>query len=309
MTTMSPAKVPIKPRRLLLTVALVSIVLAVPVWFGAQWWQGREPAVQVAFLDVGQGDAIYVRTPSGFDILVDGGPDNTVLERLGQVMPFYDRDLDLVVLTHPDADHLMGLVEVLQRFRVHRVWVNGGTKDTAVYRTWAERLADEEATVTIVTTGYSFAIDDGTKLQVLHPDTPAIDAKEPNNEGVVVKLSFGNQELLLTGDIEQEPEAAIVQRFRSQPETLRSEILKVGHHGSKTSSTPVFLETVHPELAVISVGLENRYGHPSQEVLDRFTALGIPVLRTDCLGTIRLKLTATAYTVRTPTSPCRQKEP
>lgn len=297
-------KDPINKRRLVFTAIVVAVVMAVPVWLGVRWWQDREPAVQVAFLDVGQGDAIYVRTPSGFDVLVDGGPDNAVLERLGQVMPFYDRDLDLVVLTHPDADHLTGLVEVLKRFRVHRVWVNGSTKDTAVYRTWAERLADEGAIVTAVTTGYSFSIDDGTHLQVLHPDQPATEATSPNNEAVVITLSYGQEDVLLTADIEAEPESIMVKRFAASPETLQTEILKVAHHGSKTSSTEEFLEAVKPELAVISVGIDNRYGHPGQEVLDRLRQFDIPYYRTDCDGTVRVRLTATAYSIKTSANRC-----
>jgi competence protein ComEC len=240
--------------------------------------------LHVAFLDVGQGDAVLITTPRGRQILVDGGPSpGAVLWRMGRHMPFWDRSLDLVVNTHPDADHLAGLPEVLARYRVSRVLVSDVESESALYAAWEAALAGEGAEVLPARAGDRLALDEGVWLDVLHPGRVSAGDKF-NDHSVVARLAFGRVSFLLPGDVE----AGVEQKLAAAPASLAATVLKAPHHGGDTSSTGPFLAAVDPQVAVISVGADNRFGHPSPEVLVRYAELGIPVLRTDERGTIEL---------------------
>ncbi len=250
---------------------------------------GRLPdgRLHVTFLDVGQGDAILIETPQGNQVLVDGGPDPGVLfARLGAAMPFWDHDLDLVVNTHTDADHLAGLVPLFARYRAGRVLVNGFTAASETYKQWQANLAQAGVPLVRAQTGGRIRLDDGVWLDVLSPDAQLFSGTDAdsNNNSVVLRLSYGRFAVLLTGDMEAVVEETLVREGRWLPAT----VLKVPHHGSLTSSTPGFIAAVHPQLAVIEVGVDNEYGHPKPEILARYRDSGIPVLRTDQRGTIRL---------------------
>jgi competence protein ComEC len=236
--------------------------------------------LHVAFLDVGQGDAIFVTTSRGQQILIDGGPGpSAVLAGMGSAMPFWDRSLDAVVNTHPDDDHLAGLLAVLERYQVGQVIVTDVGASTPLYAAWQKALAGEGATVTQARAGMRLALGDGVEVEVLHPGAvPAGDTA--NDHSVVLRLTDGRVSFLLTGDIE----AGVEQELVASGRPLAATVLKVAHHGSITSSTPAWLAAVKPQVAVISVGTDNRFGHPSPEVLQRYAMLGIPVLRTDQVG-------------------------
>jgi competence protein ComEC len=240
--------------------------------------------LHVAFLDVGQGDAIFITTPRGRQILIDGGPSpGVVLSAIGQRMPFWDRSLDLVVNTHPEADHLGGLPEVLERYRVERVIQSDVEGDTALYRAWETALAEEGAAVASAQAGMRMALGDGVWLEVLHPGA-APTGEGLNNHSVVLRLRLGRVSFLLPGDIE----TGVERRLAGEPSTLAATVLKAPHHGADTSSSAEFLAAVQPQVAVISVGAENRFGHPAAAVLARYAERGVPMLRTDELGTIEL---------------------
>lgn len=261
---------------------VVLLVLTVYAWRGLP--DGR---LHVFFLDVGQGDAIFVRTPSGRQMLVDGGPSGTVLlSRLGKVMPFWDRSLDLVVLTHPDSDHINGLIPLLERYQVERVVFRPVEEGqiTETYRYWLELLEAEGADVYPGEAGLQLVLDNGLEVKVLHPGPELVRGTESdiNNNSVVAYLSYGQVSVLLPGDIGVEVERELIARGTS----LRSTVLKLPHHGSCTSSSPPFLEAVSPQVAVISVGADNRFGHPCAEVLQRLE--GVPLYRTDEDGTIEI---------------------
>jgi competence protein ComEC len=238
--------------------------------------------LHVTFLDVGQGDAIFITTPRGQQILVDGGPGpSAVLAQMGSAMPFWDRSLDVVVNTHPDDDHLAGLLAVLERYQVGQVILPDVGTGTPLYAAWQKALAGEGAIVTQARAGMRLALGDGVEVEVLHPGAvPAGDTA--NDHSVVLKLTDGRVSFLLTGDIQAGVEQELVESGRP----LAASVLKVAHHGSITSSTPAWLAAVNPQVAVISVGADNRFGHPSPEVLQRYAAAGIPVLRTDQVGGI-----------------------
>ncbi len=259
-------------------------VLVLVVWLAVlQLPDGR---LHVAFLDVGQGDAILITTPTGQQVLVDGGPNPGALTAaLGKEMPFWDHSLDLVVMSHADSDHVTGLAEVLRRYRV-AAWLDNGLPDTnAAYQACLETLQQMGAPRHTAQMGERFVLDQGLELEVLNPPPPggAGTASDSNDNSVVLRVSWGQVSMLLTGDVSARAEQVLLESGK----TLSAGVLKVAHHGSASSSSGEFLAAVHPRYAVVSVGADNRLGLPSQETLERLTQLsGVDVLRTDEHGTI-----------------------
>jgi len=254
--------------------------------------------LHVAFLNVGQGDAILITTPQGQQILVDGGPSPAALTAaLGKEMPFWDRALDLVVLTHPDADHLTGLVEVLDRYRVDAWLDNGQTGDDALYTQCQALLEQAGVPRRAAQAGERLELGRGLVLEVLHPPAAPLRGTESddNNNSLVLRLAWGEASFLLAGDVEAEAEAMLLQREAVEPAT----VLKVAHHGSRGASTAAWLAAVAPRYAVISVGAENRFEHPHEEVLERLAGQGAAVLRTDQVGTVEFVTDGRRLWVRT----------
>jgi competence protein ComEC len=260
------------------------LVIALLSWLAVlQLPDGR---LHVAFLDVGQGDAILITSPDGRQILVDGGPSPSALtSALGHEMPFWDRSLDLVVMTHPDADHITGLVEVLDRYRVE-AWLDSGQPSIdALYTECIARLEENAVAHHQVRTGDRLELGPGIVLEVVHPPSESLPstAASDNNGSLVLRLVWEDAEFLLTGDIEMEVERLLL--GSGQP--IRADVLKVAHHGSGGSTTADFLSAVDPRYAILSVGSDNRFGHPHPAVLDRLDAYqNLSVLRTDELGTV-----------------------
>jgi competence protein ComEC len=241
--------------------------------------------LRVSFLDVGQGEAILIQKGSQ-QVLVDGGPSPQALAlELGSKMPFWDRTIDLVVLTHPHADHLTGLVDTIQRYRVERVLYPESDYGSPLCQQWLELIGEKDIECTIARAGQEINLGDGVKIAVLNPPASLLTGtnSDVNNNSVVLSLYAGRVSFLLTGDIEQEAEFELIARGSN----LSGTVLKVGHSGSKTSTTAEFLAEVSPGVAVISVG-ENSFGHPSGEVIDRLEErLGAEnIYRTDEQGTI-----------------------
>jgi competence protein ComEC len=239
--------------------------------------------LHVYFLDVGQGDAIFIVTPSGKQILVDGGPTpSVILAQLARHMPFWDRSLDLVVATQPDLDHLGGLVAVMERYTVGAVMAGEwpeANRSSAVAR-WSQLVATSRATRVPPEVGLRLQIDPGVEMTVLHP--PAASSLTGNDASLVTRLAVGNVSFLLMGDVEMAGEAALIRSGGLQPAT----VLKAAHHGAKTSTSQEFLDRSNPAIVVISVGAGNMFGHPSDEVLARLA--NRPVLRTDLSGTVEI---------------------
>jgi competence protein ComEC len=241
--------------------------------------------LQVEFFDVGQGDAALIKTPSGADILIDGGPNTAVLKGLGGSLPFWDRDIDLLILTHADHDHLAGLLEVLKNYRVKNILWNGAAKNSAEFEEWVKLIAAERSDIKIASAGTRITFDrvPGHFIEVLYPkqDLSGTVVKDANNSSVVLKLVYGESEFLFTGDIYSFTEEELVNGGAD----LDADVLKVAHHGSKNSASDLFLTKVDPDVAVISAG-KNSYGHPSQETLEMLNKYDIKVLRTDMAGDI-----------------------
>lgn len=261
---------------------LILLVLAILASREAFGLGGGE--LKFYMLDVGQGDAIFVETPSGNQILIDGGPDRRVLEELGKVMPFYDRSLDLVILTHPHLDHAGGLLEVLKNYEVGEFMDGGDSYYLAEYGELKKMIEEKKIKYEIAHRGLKISLDRGISLLILTPSR-LVKSDNPHDNNVASRLSYGKIDFLLMGDAEKGEELGLVQ----SNDNLESEVLKVGHHGSKTSSNPLFLEKVKPEYALISVGAKNRYGHPAQITLDNLLASGAKIFRTDIDSTIEFK--------------------
>jgi competence protein ComEC len=273
---------------------LALTAIALLVWSAALTTpDGR---LHVVFFDVGQGDAIFIQTPGGHQVLVDGGPEPSVLlNQLGRHMPFWDRSLDLVVMTHPDADHFAGLVPVLERYRVGQVLEPGLADDTAIYRQWQETIEARHVPVVHARAGMNLNLGDGMWAEVLNPTEELLaDARATdNNVSVVLRLVWGQASVLLTGDIEAEVEGRLV----ASGAPLHGTVLKVSHHGSGHSTTRPFVEVVAPQVAVIQVGTDNRFGHPAPEVLERLA--GTRLFRTDQHGTIEVTTDGEQCWIRT----------
>ena len=261
---------------------------------GAQVAPGSGLTVKV--LDVGQGDSIVIRTPEQV-VLVDTG-DVPAREKLIAMLKQQGiATIDLVVITHPHADHLGGMAAVLENFTVKKVLDSGQTTTTALYRNYLNQVQKKNIPFRVVKAGESnIDIGAGAQLKVLGPPKTAIAGMESelNNNSVVLKLIYGEFSMLFTGDAEKEAEAAMLQ---NEPAVLKSTLLKVGHHGSNSSTSPPFLAAVSPEAALICVGANNDYHHPHPSTMKKLEQKKIPVYRTDLNGTITITTDGKTYKI------------
>lgn len=243
--------------------------------------------LKVHMLNVGQGDAFLIEAPNGKQLLIDGGrPDNKVLSELSRVMRFWDRKIDVVIATHPDADHIGGLAEVIERYNPDLFISSKAGKDTEVVTSLFGAFAASDAEGYFAQAGMRVVLDQEKNiyLDILFPDRD-VTTWAANDGSIVAKLSYNEETFLFTGDAEAGVETYLV---KENPEALDVDVLKVGHHGSKTSSTEAFLKAVSPAIALLSVGRNNTYGHPSPEVMNRIRALGIETFSTEEDGAVTL---------------------
>ena len=236
-------------------------------------------------LDGGQGDAILIETRNGVQVLIDGGRDAQVLAELASVIPFGDREIDMLVGTHPDLDHIGGLTDVLERYEVKTILKteNKGESDTA--QRYEQLAQSEGAEIIYARRGQVFALDASTTLRVLFPETDPAEL-ESNTSSIVLQLTHGSSTFLFTGDSPKSIEEYLV---LTEGEHLRSDVLKVGHHGSRTSTSEMFLDEVQPTYAIISAGKDNSYGHPHVEVTDLLFNSRVQSFTTAQEGTITFR--------------------
>lgn len=240
--------------------------------------------VHAYILDVGQGDAILLVSPSGKRILVDGGPDLSALEQLGSFLPFFDRRIDLVAFTHPDSDHITALPEILERYRVGRILFSPADHASGQYERLLTLVEAKRIPVLLPDPSQDIDVGDGLVLDVLWPPKNLMRSEDTNHTSLILRALAGSGSILLTGDIDEAGEEEMLERGTSVAAT----ILKISHHGSAGATSPPLLSAAHPAIAVISVGKDNRFGHPSPETLARLSQLKIPVRTTMEEGTIDL---------------------
>ena len=258
-------------------------------------FSARNSGFGVIFFNIGQGDSALIRFNNGQKMLVDCGPDKKILSKLGKYLPFYDRTIDYLLVTHPDSDHYGGCVDVLDQYNVREIITNSSRKDSDQYwQIWNKKMQAEKARIKIISGAEYWQIGSST-LDFLAPDPSlSIAGKDSggNNSSVVFKLTNAGESFLFTGDMETPLEDALVQKYCSTTlfacPTLQAGILKVGHHGSDSSSGEKFLEEVDPQEAVISVG-KNTFGHPSLRVLKKLVRAGARIMRTDEMDDIPME--------------------
>jgi len=245
--------------------------------------QGK-PQLTFAVLDIGQGDALYIESPTGVQVVVDGGPDDSLLRALPAVMPALDRTLDAIIETHPDADHIGGFSELLNRYEVGAFISPGIPKDTATAKKLEQQVDKKKIPRVIARRGMSLDLGGGAVLYVLYPDrdVSGLSNSKVNEGGIVARLVYGESEVLLMADVSSAVETRLMQL---DAEELGADVLKVGHHGSRFSTSEKFVSAVTPGVAVISVG-KNSYGHPTAQALNILKAAGAEILRTDQEGTM-----------------------
>ncbi len=261
-------------------VLLLLAVMTVGVW-GAVIELSRPKQLTVTFLNVGQGDAILVESPTRRQVLVDGGRDRAVLRELGAVMPWWDRSIDVVVATHPDADHVGGLFEVLARYEVQTVFQSGVQNDTPQTESLLSAVSRERsngAEERLARRGQIIDIGGGAYIEILFPDRD-VSGLETNTASIVMRVVYGGTSFLLNGDSPKTIEEYLV---LLDGKHLQSNVLKAGHHGSDTSSAVSFVGYVSPQWVVFSRGCDNTYGHPHKEVVDLMARFEIPTKDT-CL--------------------------
>lgn len=266
-------------RRSYAALALAVAVAVIGLWLRQAY--GTHGQLTLVVCDVGQGDGILLRTPDGTDVLVDGGPPGGAgaVRCLGQWLPPWDHDLELVVSTHADADHLGGLPDVAGRYRLGAVVDSGVPADTATYQRWVGALEQQSLKPRPVKAGDRLQLGRDVVAEVVAPLATSSEAVR-NEAGVVLRVVYGQTAVLLTADIGQETEARLI----GSGQSLNAQLLKVGHHGSRGSSGSALLFAVRPAVALISAGLDNRYGHPHAETLARLGSAGVTVWRTDESG-------------------------
>ncbi len=261
--------------------AIVFLLLA----FTAQS-QSQRQNLEIDYLDVGQGDAILIKTPYQQNILIDGGPDNKILAQLGKNLSFFDKNIDLMILTHPHSDHVVGLIEILRRYNVKKVLLTGVKDKSPPYLSFLSEIQKLNVPFEKADGQKDFFLGKDLDLKILYPfnDISEREYENLNDTSIVAKLIYKNESFLFTGDAGFNEENELL----NNKIDLRADVLKVGHHGSKYSSSQEFLSAVKPQSAVIEVGKDNDYGHPHLVTLKRLEQNNIEFLRTDYLGTIAL---------------------
>jgi len=269
--------------------AVLIVIITIVLLFILHFKPVDKNILTVTFLNVGQGDAIFIEAPNKKQILVDGGGDGTILRELGSVMPFYDRSIDIVIATHPDKDHIGGLVDVVQNFSVDQVVRSGVESDTSTFKLFDSLISRQNIIEHTAERGMRIYLDEelGIYIDVLHPAYDVSRVQDKNDASVILRLVYGETEFLLTGDASKRIEKELI--TKGDAVEIRSDVLKLGHHGSKTSSDLEFLQAVQPELAIVSASCDNRYGHPHSEVTDRVKKLGIAIMETCIDNRISLK--------------------
>ena len=263
-----------------------SLIFLGLIGFNLIVWQGvfdleNKDNLEIHFLDVGQGDSQLVILPGGVKLLIDGGANKEVLFELANILPSTDRYIDLVFMTHPQLDHYGGLKEVTDRYQIGAFVYSGRSGEGDSWIEFENHLIENDISIIKVQAGNLLSYQD-SKIKVISPDELLVRSQDANESSIVLKIISEGVSALLTGDIGQETEKILIEKY-----DLDSDVLKIAHHGSRYSSSQVFLDEVTPAISVIQVG-ENRFGHPTQTVIHKLWGLGSSVYRNDEDGTVSI---------------------
>ncbi|EKD49258.1 MAG: hypothetical protein ACD_63C00207G0001 [uncultured bacterium] len=263
-----------------LAIALVLLFIAVR--------QIDDDAASVTFFDIGQGDSALIRKGS-VQVVIDGGDNSRVIEELGERMPPWDHKIEMIILSHPHFDHFVGLIDIFQRYDVEKFVTTGALETTEDFQVFLEAVRKENCEVVIADSSKDFRLSD-INFDILFPMRPLqfkdVYAKNLNNTSIVLKVSSSKVSVLFTGDAEKEVEEKLLE----ENVDLGSDILKAGHHGSKTSSTEDFIKAVDPEKVIFSAGEDNQFNHPTELIVDRFQDFGVETLTTFEVGDVEVEL-------------------
>jgi len=249
-------------------------------------YKNSHKGLTFAMLDVGQGDGLFIESPTGTQIMFDAGSAHKVLGPLSRVMPFYDKEIDAIVITNPDADHIGGFLDILKSYKVGLVLEPGTINDSKTFQNLKSEIKKQKIPDILAKKGMRLHLGGGAVIEILFPDRD-VSLWDANDGSIIARLSYGDTSVMLTGDATKKTEEIILKN--NSKSKLASTILKVGHHGSRTSTSDEFVKAVAPEYALISDGKSNNYGHPHRETLDILGKIGAKILRTDLSGTVIVK--------------------
>jgi competence protein ComEC len=264
--------------------SILVFLVALAMIFSVILFRNNEKELRVVFFDVGQGDSIMI-SQGNDQVLIDGGRDGKVLlEKIGKYVPFWDRNIETVIETHPDSDHIAGLIDLLGTYKVQTLFKTNMQSSSQTFQALEKKIAEEKINTIEAKSGESIIFPDGAEAKIIFPFDSVFgdNDKDTNSTSVVVRLSFGNNNFLFTGDLPIQQEQEIIAKNID----IKADVLKVGHHGSKYSSSDEFLQAVAPKDGIVSVGKNNSYGHPAPETLQRLRNHNINIIRTDEVGDI-----------------------
>ncbi len=265
---------------------LALFLLVINIFLVYSDFKSSQKGLIFAMLDVGQGDSIFIESPTGTQILVDAGPPRKILSQLPRVVSPFDRTIDGIIVTNPDTDHIGGFLDVLKNYKVDKIFEPGTMNDSATYQNLQEEIKKQNIQNILARKGMRLHLGGGVVMDILFPDRDVFDWS-PNDGSIIAKLSYGDTSVMLTGDATTKTEKIVLSNF---PETkLKSTILKVPHHGSRTSSSVEFVKAISPKYALISLGKKNKYGHPHPDTLQTLGESSAEIFRTDLLGAIIMK--------------------
>lgn len=262
------------------------LLLVINIFLFRLDWKDSHRSFTFAMLDVGQGDALFIETPSGVQVMFDGGPARKVLGPLQKIMSPFDRTIDAIFITNPDADHIGGFADILKNYKVGAVFSSGTTSDSKTFQNLKTEIKNQNIPDILAKKGMRLNLGGGAFIDILFPDRD-VSMWTTNDGSIVARMTYGGTSIMLTGDSTNKTEKIIL--AENTEAELKSTILKVAHHGSRTSSSPSFVKAVAPTYAFISDGKDNKYGHPHPEILVTLNQFVTKIVRTDLLGTIIMK--------------------
>lgn len=267
-----------------ISIVILAILTIISTYFGKDILDLNTEKVngniEISYLDVGQGDAVYIRV-NDFDILIDAGPRSDVDKLMKQLEEKNIDDFEIVIATHPHEDHIGGMTKIFEEYDIKSFYMPKVTSTTKTFENMINAVKKEGLKINVIKEGTSFDLGEGARIDVYSPINESYE--ELNDYSPIMKLTFGNSTFMFTGDAEAYSEKQVISKYK---DNLKADVLKFGHHGSSTSSSKEFIKVIAPKYGIISCGVNNKYGHPHRETLQTIDTYGIETYRTDINGEI-----------------------